>query len=277
MVKMYSRRRIIRPHILTVLCVLAVNFPFAFLSAQSDVKVSDKEKARRKAVAVIEKSIEAMGGNQFRQVRQMRSRGNYFIFKDGQTAGHWKYFDFTSLPDKSRFQLGEGKNKEVTIYNLATSSGWHMEGKSVIKEAKPEEITQFRQTVKHAIDNLLRDRLKEPGMSFFYYGPGELSSKDDSEAVEMIDAENDSVIVYFDSKTHLPSRMEYTSVDGRGNKRKEATEFYQYHMVGGIMTSMRLDNFTDGQISSQIFMDEMVYNPTPPLAESLFSKPAPEK
>ncbi|HEY2933267.1 MAG TPA: hypothetical protein VGK99_16120 [Acidobacteriota bacterium] len=262
---------------LCVLCASVVITLFTSLPAQSSEKLSDKEKARQKALAIIEKSIDAMGGNQFRQVKEMRSRGNYFIFKDGQTAGHWKYFDFTRLPDKSRFQLGEGKNKEVTIFNLATNSGWHMEGKSVIKEAKPEEVKQFHETVKHSIDNLLRDRLKEPGMSFFYYGPGELSSKDDSEAVEMIDAENDSVIIYFDVKTHLPSRMEYTSMDARGNKHKEATEFYQWHPKGGILTSMRLDNFTDGQASSQLFMDEIIYNPSPPLSDDLFSKPVVEK
>ncbi|HEY3128196.1 MAG TPA: hypothetical protein VGL91_01945 [Acidobacteriota bacterium] len=240
-------------------------------------KTSDKDAAQQKARAVIERSIEAMGGDAFRQVREMQSKGNYYIFKDGQTAGIAKYLDFTRLPDKSRNQLGEGKNKEVTIFDLSANKGWHMEGKSAIKEAKPEEVKQFRQTVRHAIENLLRGRLSEPGMTFFYYTPDEISGKGDVEAVEMIDSENDTVSIYFDVKTHLPTRLEYVAIDPRGNKHKEATEFYVWLAIQGIMTPMRFDNYSDGQLASQIFVKEMIYNPKPPIPDSYFAQPVAEK
>ncbi len=243
----------------------------------SSKKSSDKDAAQQKARTVIEKSVEAMGGERFRQVREMQSKGNYYIFKDGQTAGLAKYIDHTRLPDKSRNQLGEGKNKEVSIFDLSANKGWRMEGKSVIKEAKPEEVKQFRQTVRHAIENLLRGRLNEPGMSFFYYGSDEISGKGDVEAVEMIDSENDTVVIYFDQKTHLPARMEYVTIDPRGNKHKDATEFYVWLPIEGIMTPMRFDNYSDGQLVSQMFVKEMIYNPKPPIPDSYFAQPVAEK
>ena len=247
------------------------------LARQAASKPSDKELAQEKARGTIEKSIEAMGGAKFRQVREMQSRGHYYIFKAGQVVGTSKYTDQTRLPDKSRFQLGEGKNKDLTVFDLAAGKGWHMEGKKDIKEATPEEMQQFRQAVRHSIDNLLRDRLREPGMSLFYYGREDVSGRDDVEAVEMIDADNDSVLLYFDLKTHLPTRMEYVEADARGNRRKQATEFYVWHSIAGVMTPFRLDNFVEGQMASQLFLDDIVYNPSPGLSDSLFIKPSPDK
>ncbi|MBI4456157.1 MAG: hypothetical protein HY644_09685 [Acidobacteria bacterium] len=250
---------------------------FALQAQDSDKKPTEKEQVRQKALSVIERSIESMGGPRFRQVQEIKSKGHYYVFKDGQTAGVAKYFDYTRLPDKSRFQLGEGKNREVTIFDLSTNKGWHLEGKNDIKEASAEEIRQFRQTVRHSVENLLRKRLQEPGMNFFYYGSGEVSGRDDVEAVEMIDAENDSVLIYFDLKTYLPSRLEYVTVDARGNKRREAVEFYIWHSMEGVMTPLRLDNYTGGQLSSQLFVDEITYRPTPAFNDALFSRPTPEK
>ncbi|HEV8132574.1 MAG TPA: hypothetical protein VGQ81_15115 [Acidobacteriota bacterium] len=254
-----------------LLCSLTVH------AQDSTKKPSDKETAQQRARAVIERSIAAMGGDRFRQVREIQSKGHFFLFKDGQTAGLAKYIDYTRLPDKSRNQTGEGKNKEIAIFDLSANKGWHQEGKSIIKEATPDEVRQFRQTVRHAWENLLRGRLDEPGMTFFYYGSEDITGKGEVEAVEMIDAENDSVLFYCDLKTHLPTRMEYTSVDRRGEKHKEATEFYNWHLVQGVMTPHRQDNFSDGQSSSQLFIDEITYNPKPALSDALFSKPVPEK
>src|SRR5438067_1687309 len=92
-------------------------------------QISDKDAARQKALAVIQRSIDAMGGDRFRQVRAAQSKGHYYVFKRGQVAGVEKYTDHTRLPDKSRFQLAEGKNREVTIFDLAAGKGWHLAGK----------------------------------------------------------------------------------------------------------------------------------------------------
>lgn len=240
-------------------------------------KISERELARQKGLALIQVSIDSMGGDRFRQVRAMQSKGHYYQFKKGQIAGVDKYADYTRLPDKSRFQLGDGKSREVTIFDMTAGKGWHMEGKKDIKEATADEVKLFRQEVRHSIDNLLRSRLEEPGMTFFYYAPGAISGKSDLEAVEMIDAENDSVLIYFDLKTHFPARLEYVTLEGRGNKRKEAVEFSMWHSIGGVMTPLRFDNFADGELVSQLFVDEIVYNSPGALNDSTFARPAPEK
>ncbi|MBI3940308.1 MAG: hypothetical protein HY315_05695 [Acidobacteria bacterium] len=262
---------------LYVILLLGAQALVALQAQDAGKKVSEKDLAREKALAVIQQSIESMGGNKFRQVRAMQSKGHYYTFKRGQIAGIDKYTDHTRLPDKSRFQLGDGKNKEVTIFDLAAGKGWHLEGKEDIKEATADEMKLFRQAAQHSIDNLLRHRLEESGMTFFYYAPGAMSGKSDLEAVEMIDAENDSMLIYFDLKTHFPARLEYTTLEGRGSKRKEATEFSMWHSIGGVMTPLRFDNFLEGELASQAFVDEIVYNSPAALGDSTFARPAPEK
>ena len=249
----------------------------SMLPAQDSGKVSEKDQLRQKALAIVEESIKALGDARFRQVQAIQSRGHYYIFKKGEMAGVAKFTDQTQLPDKSRFQLGEGKDKEVTVFDLSREKGWHMEGKKDIKEATADDMKQFHQAARHSIDNLLRKRLTETGMNFFYYGASELAGKNDADAVEMIDAENDSVVVYFDRKTFFPVRIEYVTVDIRGNKQKEATEFYNWHNIQGVMTPLRLDNFAEGQLASQLFIDEVIYNSPAALNAATYAQPVPEK
>ena len=245
--------------------------------AQDQGKLSEKEQAQAKGRSVVEQAVEAMGGARYRAVREMTSRGLYHMFKDGQVIDSAKFTDNTRLPDKSRFQLREGKNKELEVFDLAAGKGWRMEGKTDIKDATPEEMQLSRQAVKHSLENLLRGRLSEAGLTLFYYGPEEIPDRPSMEAVEIIDAENDSVLVYFDLKTHLPARMEYVALGARGNKHKQAVEFYVWHSVNGVMTPFRTDIYSDGQMVSQLFIDQIVYNPTPPLSDSLFTRPTPDK
>ncbi len=191
---------------LIALCQLsAVSCQLLLVSCQlSAVRAEQPSKARE----VIAAAIEAMGGNNYLEIKNYHKVGRYFSFDNRGRRGFTPFMDWTVFePIKSRFQLGKDKRRNVRIYNLEIQKGWILEGKDSVEEIPEEEIRDFEKDVQGDIDILLRNRVDEEGMSLFYYGPDDIAGSGDYEAVEFLDASNKSVVIFFDLESHLPLKM----------------------------------------------------------------------
>ena len=228
-----------------------------------------------KAREVIDAAIQAMGGQAYRDIRNSHSTGQYFTFDDEGRKGYAKYEDWTVLqPIKWRFQLGQGKKASVQIYNLELGKGWTLEGK-YIEEAKPEAVEEFRKGASRDMDLLLRHRLDEEGLNFYYYGPDDVAGEGKYEAVEFLDSTNQSVIIFFDLKTHLPAKLETQTSDKMGIRHKEEVEYLNWHTIQNVHTPLRTDVRFDGAVSQQRFVETIEYNLA--LSDDLFLEPKLEK
>ncbi len=214
-----------------------------------------------KAHEVIAAAIEAMGGKNYLEVRNYHKVGRYFIFDNRGRRNFTPFMDWTVFePIKSRFQLGKDKRRQVHIYNLEIGKGWILEGKSSVEEIPEEEIKEFEKDVQGDIDILLRDRVDEEGMSLFYYGPDDISGSGEYEAVDFLDASNKSVVIFFDLDSHLPLKMETHIINSVGVRLKQETDFENWHTIQGVHTPLRSDHYTDGEMSRQIFIEEITFN-----------------
>jgi hypothetical protein len=221
-------------------------------------------------------AIQAMGGEAYLSVKDIVSEGNYFMFnRDGDSSGLIKYNDYTKLPDKSRFELGNKKKlRDVTVFNLEKNEGWILEGQKETRAATAREMQEFKNAVKHSIENIFRFRYKDPENKLFYLGPGERADVR-RELVKILDPENDEVIVYFDRASLLPAKVEYRSEGREGVHLRHVLEFSQWHVIQGVNTPLRTDETVNGFMHSQIFVVKLTYNND--LADTFFSKPVPPK
>jgi hypothetical protein len=221
-------------------------------------------------------AIQAMGGEAYLAVTDMVSEGQYFAFNnEGASSGLIKFSDYTKLPDKSRFELGNRKRDlDITVFNLANNEGWILEGQKETREAKPEEMKDFRNAVKHSIDNIFRFRYKDPENKLFYLGPGEAQDVT-LDMVKILDPENDELTVYFDRISKLPAKTESRKVNRNGVHQRIVEEFSQWHIIQGVNTPMRIDGYVNGRRSFQQFITKINYNNN--LQDSFFSKPIPPK
>ena len=214
-----------------------------------------------KAREVIAAAIEAMGGKNYLEIKNYHKVGRYFIFDKRGRRNFTPFMDWTVFePIKWRFQLGKDKRRQVQIYNLEIGKGWILEGKNSVEDIPEEEIKEFEKGVQGDIDILLRDRVDEEGMSLFYYGPDEISGSGEYEAVDFLDASNKSVVVFFDLESHLPLKMETHVINSVGVRLKQETEFGNWHTIQGVHTPLRSDHYTDGEMSRQIFIEEITFN-----------------
>ncbi len=232
----------------------------------------DEEKIQK----LFQDAIQAMGGEAFLKVTDMVSEGNYFAFnREGEHSGLIKYADYTRLPDKSRFELGNRKKeKDITVFDLGKNEGWILEGQKETRAATPDEMKDFKRDVKHAMDNIFRFRYKDTANQLFYLGPGD-GADIRMEIVKILDPENDEVTIYFDRISKLPAKLEYRGIDRRGVPTRTVQEFSQWHDVQGVNTPFRIDTYLNGRQQSQSFIIKIAYNNNIP--DSMFTKPEPPK
>jgi hypothetical protein len=238
----------------------------------ASARSQDENSARK----LFEDAIEAMGGSAFSNVTDMASEGNYFMLdRFGNSSPLIKFKDFTKLPDKSRYELGNRKKElEITVFNLGKNEGWILEGQKGTREATPEEMRDFKKLAKHSMDNIFHDRYKDPANRLFHVGPGE--GRDITfEKVKLIDPENDEVTVYFDRLSKLPAKIEYSSVNDKGVRQHIVNEYSQWHWIENVRTALRTDGYVNGRQSFQSFILTIKYNTG--LDDSIFSKPIPIK
>jgi hypothetical protein len=228
------------------------------------------------AKKLFEDAIQAMGGDAYLKVTDIVSEGQAFGFdSDGASSLPLKFYDFTKFPDKSRNEQGsKKKDRDITVFNLGNNEGWIVEGQKGVRDAKPEEMEDFKNTVKHSIDMICRFRYKDPENRLFYLGPGE--GKDYTlEVTKIVDPVNDEAIIYFDRVSKLPAKIEYRRIDKRGIRQRMVEEYSQWHTIQGINTPLRIDVYANGRQESQIFLLKVTYNNN--LLDSFFSKPVPLK
>jgi hypothetical protein len=231
-------------------------------------RAQDEEKARK----FFQDAIQAMGGEAYLNVKDMISEGNYFLYTaQGDHTGLIKYNDFTVLPDKSRFELGnKKKERDITVFNLQRNEGWILDYPKDVRAATPAEIKEFGNEVKHNIDNIFRFRWNDPANKLFLMGPGEGADMT-LEMVQILDSENDDVTVYFDRMSKLPMKIEHRSVNKMGIQERNIQEFSQWHVTQGVNTPLRVDGFVNKRRKFQSFIIKIEYNTNVP--ESFFTKP----
>jgi hypothetical protein len=242
---------------------ICLTIAFAPLSRSQDSDVVKK---------LFEDAIDAMGGGKYLNVTDIVTEGQMFGFDaEGGSSLPIKYFDNTKFPDKSHFEVGsDRKKRDITVFNLEKNEGWILEGDRETRSAKPEEMAEFRNAVRHSLDMICRFRYKDPENKLFYLGAGE--GKDITlEMVKIVDPENDEVIIYFDRISKLPAKIEYRDTNNKGVRQRHVEEYSQWHVFQGINTPLRIDRSINGRRDSQNFILKITYNNN--LPDSLFVKP----
>jgi len=229
-----------------------------------------------RSLKLFEAAIQAMGGEAYSSVTGIVSSGHLFYFnREGANSNMIRFDDYTKLPDKSRFELGNNKKaRDVTVFNLGRNEGWILEGQKPTRDATPEEMKDFRAAVKHSLDYIFRYRYKDPQNKNFYLGPGQ-GADVRYEIVKLLDTENDEVTVYFDRSSKLPAKVHYSTADKQGVQLRNVVEFSQWHNIQGINTPLRTDILVNGRRSAQIFTTQVAYDTG--IADDFFSKPVPPK
>jgi hypothetical protein len=274
---------------------LAILIVIGFLAPRAAAQNPDTmmpEQNTAKAKQVLADLINAFGGAGYTEVRESQCEGRRaLIGHNGELNGYIDFVDYRRYPDKARTEyISKGRNTIlkaligldgldfahggifITLYN--GDHGWTF-SRSGIDELPVTSVSEFQEQTKRSIDNLLRLRLKEPGMSIRFGGNDTLDLKQ-VDWVELNDSEERKFRIAVDRSTHLLVRAIVSTKDKEYDQIDDDTTIYSnYQLKDSVWVPLQLSREHNGRRTAQIFYDTCHFNPGFP--DYLFSKSSLQK
>jgi hypothetical protein len=228
------------------------------------------ETVPNKGRQVIDAAVTGLGGDRFLNMRTRISSGRIYGFFHDQLSGldlakvYVEYLPPGSGPGlrvREREVLGK---KQDYSYLYLPDKAYDV----TFRGARPisdEQWDRYARSTENDILYILRERLNEPGMQFDYVG-SEVYLSRHVEVVDVTDAKERTVRVYFDFNTKLPVRETYQWMDEQTRTRNDAeTHYDKYRDAGGVMWPFSIEHHRNGYKAYQLFADKVeIDQPIPP-------------
>jgi hypothetical protein len=242
---------------------------------------SAQETAQQRGKRVVYEALQALGGDAFLRMEDRVESGRAYSFFREQLAGlsvakfYTRYLVVPDPPVPGQIHVRErqafGKDQSSAVI-FTPEGAWEI----TFRGARPIEDQRFenyRDGTRRNIFYILRQRLKEPGLEFYSQG-SDLWENRPIEKVEITDASNAMVTVYFDRLSKLPVRQifrrrnpQYKDFD------EEVTVFAKYRDVGGgVKWPFDVRRDRNGEKIFEMYADSVEINQN--LTDDLFTLPA---
>lgn len=220
----------------------------------------------QKAKQVIDQAIQALGGEAYLSVIDMKTEGRGYSFHHGQPNSLGTVFwRFKKFPDKDRIELTK-KRDIIQIYT--GDKGFEITYKGVRPLEQKEELDPYLRRRHYALDVVLRQWLNQPGIALFYEGQTVAAQKE-TQQVTIMNNKNEAVTLNIDINTHLPVKKSYSWRDPTDKERNVEDEIFDnYRPIQNIMTPFDTTRVYNGEMSAQTFLTNASYNQG--LSDTLF-------
>jgi hypothetical protein len=223
----------------------------------------------RQARALVDKAIQALGGQAYLTMHDLEQEGRTYSFYHGRpTSNGILFWRFLEYPDKERLEVT--KERDVA-YVYTGDKGYEL----TYKGAHPIEKKDLDDYLRHrrlSIDTILRTWINDPAVAFFYDGNA-LAGNLPAQQVTLINARDEAVRLFFDLDTHLPLKKSYKwrdPVDKENNLEEEIFDNYRLDKTSGVMIPWGFTRYFNGDMQSERFvsgvhvnqgLNEAMFNP----------------
>jgi hypothetical protein len=251
---------------------------------KTTINLNDSDNARQ-ARAVLDKTIEALGGQPYLTCENRVEEGRYYPLYHGRTESTGiPYRYYVEYPDRDRFEVLHTKSIHVlpgTIdiggvkvknkFDLALihngDKGYEITYKGTAAQDKLD-LENYLRRREHSIEWVFRKWIRDPNVALFYDGQAVVNGKE-TEGVTLLNSQNDSVSVYLDLNSHYPVKISYSWRDPKDKQKDIEDEIYDsYKLVQGIWTPHSITRYFNGETSQQRFINTASYNQK--LPDSMF-------
>jgi hypothetical protein len=241
----------------------------------SAVNLNDSENAR-KARAVLDQTIQSLGGDAYLNYENREEQGRYYPLYHGKTESTGiAYRYYIEYPEKDRFEvlklkdihiipgmidIGGVKSDKIDVVLIHNGDkGYEISYKGTAPQDKVE-LQNYLRRRQHSIEWVFRRWMRDPNVALFYSGVTVVDGKE-TEHVTLLNSNDDSVEVYLDENTHYPVKISYSWRDQKDKQKNVEEEVYDgYKPVQGIMTPHSITRYFNGETSQQRFISTAAYN-----------------
>jgi hypothetical protein len=240
------------------------------------------ETAEERGERIIRESFEALGGQRFLEMRDRVERGRVYSFYQQRLRGfsvatlYTRYLTRAEPPRPEDLYVRErqsfGKDKEMFAYLFDEKTGYEITFRGARPMPEPI-ILRYQDTARRNVLYIFRQRLGEPGLKTRFLGTDILDNQP-VEIVEIYDANNDSVTVYFHRSTRFPLMQTWVRRDPKTRERfEEVTRYGNFRDVGGgVHWPYHIRRERNGERIFEQFSETVAINQN--LDDSLFMLPA---
>ncbi len=224
-----------------------------------------------KGQEVIDRAIAALGGDHFLGMKNRVAKGRIYSFFHDELSG----FDVTTtyteyLPQVPPNGLGIrerevlGKKQDYS-YLFLPDQAWDI----TFRGARPiddDAWNRYVRTTENDVLYILKVRHNEPGLQYDYAG-SEVYLSAHVEVVDITDAKDRTVRVYFDHNTFLPIRETFAWQDSQTREHNdEEIDYDKWRDAGeGVMWPFTIERQRNGYKTYQMFASRVDVNqPIPP-------------
>ena len=217
---------------------------------------ADQENAR-KAKAILQQGIDALGGQTYLTIRDREQQGKSYTLHHGQSSGAGaQFWSFSQFPDKERFEV----TKERDIVELYVGNkGYEITYKGV-HPLEEKDLTDYLRQRRFSLETVLRTWVNDPSVILLYEGNA-IAAQHASLQVTLINSKNESVTLYFDADSHLPIKKSFEWRDPVDRQKNLEEEIYDnYRPVSGIMAPYNVTRYFNGDMTKQRFYFSVTIN-----------------
>jgi len=248
----------------------------ALLTITAVVAETNQERGKR----IVDEAVASLGGDNFLRMQDRVESGRAYSFYREELNGlsiakiYTRYLirpeppvpGFVGVREREAF----GKKEDSAVI-LADGRGYDIS----FRGARPlteDRLERFKESTLRNVFYILRERLGEPGLIMDYRGTDVVENQS-VDIVDITDADNRLVTVYFSHVTHLPAKQVTYRRDPQTKDRvEEVTRYSKYRDVGGVMWPYDIQRERDGEKIYQMYSDSVIINKD--LTDNLFTLPA---
>ena len=243
--------------------------------SQPAVNMNDSDNARQ-ARAVLDRTIQALGGQPYLTYENRVEEGRYYPLYHGRTESTGiPYRYYVEYPDRDRFEVlrlkdihvipgqidigGVKSNKTDIVLIHNGDKGYEVTYKGTAAQDKLD-LENYLRRRQHSLEWIFRKWIRDPNVALFYDGPAVVDGKV-TEGVTLLNSQDDSVSVFLDQNTHYPVKISYSWRDPKDKQKNVEDEVYDsYKLVQGIWTPHSITRYFNGETSQQRFINVASYN-----------------
>ena len=232
--------------------------------------------ADEKAEQIVQRALQAVGGDRYLGVRTLIGRGFFTEYRDGVSGIPIRFVDYISYPDKERTEFSGGGARLIQTNDR--DKGWIFDGAAqTLKDQTAGQVEEFRVAMRTGIENLLRGWWRTQGATLTYVGRREAGLARRNEVVRVSYPDGFWIEYEFAAADGLPAKVLYK----RKHKKLDSDEMEEISEeerllkpipIDGVVVPFVLDHYRNGIQTSRTNYESLEFNK--PLADSLFAKPA---